>query len=246
MKKLSAIILAMMMTVSLVACGGSKPEASAKPEAKGETPTEDTVSFKTVEKGTLTMATNAEFPPYEFREGEEFAGIDVEIAKMVAEKLGMTLKIEDMAFDSIIPSVTSGKADIGVAGLTVTEDRKKNVDFTNSYVKASQLIIIKKDNTAIKTTDDLKGKTIGVQLGTTGDIYAGDIEGATIERYNKGFEAVQALAQGKIDAVMIDDQVAKALAEQSPEVVVIEEPFTVEEYAIIVNKENPELTTAIN
>ena len=150
-----------------------------------------------------------------------------------------------MAFDSIIPAILSGKADIGAAGMTVTEDRKASVDFTDTYVKASQVIIIKADNTEITGAADVEGKAIGVQLGTTGDLYASDVTD-TVERYNKGFEAVQALAQGKIDAVIIDDQVAKALAADNADVKVLDEPFTEEEYAIAVKKGNTELVEQIN
>ena len=160
MKKLVSLMLIGAMAVSLVGCGGSK---------KGET----------VQEGKLIMATNAEFPPYEFYEGDKVVGIDAEISAAIAEKLGLELQIEDMAFDAIITSVTSGKADIGAAGMTVTEDRKKNVAFTDTYATASQVVIVK-EGSDIKTPDDLTGKTIGVQLGTTGDIYCGDIEGATI------------------------------------------------------------------
>ena len=195
---------------------------------------------------TIVMATNAEFPPYEYYDGEKIVGIDVEIAEAIAAKLGKKLVIEDIAFDSIIPAVQSGKADMGVAGMTVTADRLENVDFSDTYVTASQVIIVHKDNTDIKTPDDLVGKTIGVQLGTTGDIYAEDIEGATLERYNKGFEAVQALQQKKIDAVIIDDQPAKYFAEQNSDIKVIDEPFTVEDYAIAVKKGNTELLNKIN
>ena len=154
------------------------------------------------------MATNAEFPPYEFHEGDDVVGIDADIARAIGEEMGMDVKIEDMAFDSIIPAVTSGKADFGAAGMTVTEDRKKNVDFTDTYATATQVIIVK-EGSDIAGPDDLTGKKIGVQLGTTGDIYADDIEDAKVERYNKGFEAVQALTQDKIDAVVIDGEPAK-------------------------------------
>jgi len=194
----------------------------------------------------IVMATNAEFPPYEYKEGNEIVGIDVEIAQAIAKKLGKTLVIEDMAFDSIIAAVQSGKADMGVAGMTVSADRLENVDFSDTYIQASQVIIIRKDNTDIKGPDDLVGKTVGVQLGTTGDIYAEDIENVTLERYNKGFEAVQALQQGKIDAVIIDDQPAAVFASQNDDIMVIDEPFTDEEYAIAVKKGNTELLKKIN
>jgi polar amino acid transport system substrate-binding protein len=191
------------------------------------------------------MATNAAFPPYESVEGSEIVGIDPEIAKLIADDLGKELVIEDMAFDSIIAAVQTGKADIAMAGMTVTEDRKQNIDFSDPYTEAAQVIVVKTDST-VATPDDLTGKTIGVQIGTTGDIYAEDIEGATIERYSKYFEAINALIQGKIDAVIVDREPAKVFVNENAELKLIDEEFTVEEYAIGVSKENTQLLNDIN
>ncbi len=191
------------------------------------------------------MATNAEFPPYKYYDGDKIVGIDVEIAEAIAEDLGMTLKIEDMSFDSIIASVQAGKADIGLAGMTVTEDRLENVNFSDSYASSAQMIIVAQDSD-VKGPDDLKGKNIGVQLGTTGDIYAEDIEDATIERYNKGMEAVQALTQGKVDAVIIDREPAKVFVSQNEGIKMLDEEFTVEEYAAAIAKENEDLLNKVN
>ena len=198
-------------------------------------------------KGTLTMATNAEFPPYEYHDGDAIVGIDAEIAKAIADELGMELEIEDIAFDSIIPEIVSGKADMGLAGMTVTEDRMQSVDFSDTYAKASQKIIVTEDS-EIASPDDLKGVIVGVQLGTTGDIYVSDLEadGTTVERYSKGFEAVQALSQGKIDAVVIDGEPAKTFVAETEGLKILEESFTDEEYAIAVKKGNTELLEKIN
>ena len=228
MKKLVSVLLVAACSVSLVACGGKKEE-----EKKAE------------EDKTLVMATNAEFPPYEYYEGEEVVGIDVDIAKAVAEELGMELKIEDMAFDSVIPAVSSGKADIALAGLTVTDERKENLNFTDTYAKATQVIIVKEDS-AIAGRDDLEGKKIGVQLGTTGDLYASDIKDAEVEQYNKGFEAVQATMQGKIDAVIIDSEPAKEFVAEAEGLKILDEAFTEEEYAIGIAKDNDELLEKVN
>ena len=228
MKKLVSVLLVAACSVSLVACGGKKEE-----EKKAE------------EDKTLVMATNAEFPPYEYYEGEEVIGIDVDIAKAVAEELGMELKIEDMAFDSVIPAVSSGKADIALAGLTVTDERKENLNFTDTYAKATQVIIVKEDS-AIAGPDDLEGKKIGVQLGTTGDLYASDIKDAEVEQYNKGFEAVQATMQGKIDAVIIDSEPAKEFVVEAEGLKILDEAFTEEEYAIGIAKDNDELLEKVN
>ena len=167
----------------------------------------------------LHMATNAEFPPYEYHEGDTILGIDAEVAAAIADKLGMKLVIDDMAFDSIIAAVTSGKDDMGMAGLTVTPDREESVDFSVSYATGVQVVIVTEDS-EITSVDDLfdkGGYSIGVQTNTTGDIYTtGDIEDAglgTVQRYNKGADAVQALVTGKIDCVVIDNEPAKAFVE---------------------------------
>ena len=192
------------------------------------------------------MATNAEFEPWEFHDGDQIVGIDPEIAAAIAEKLGMELEIEDMAFDSIIPAVTSGKADFGAAGMTVTEDRLQSVDFTDTYAESAQVIIVKEDSD-ITGSADLEGKVVGVQLGTTGDILASEMVGdENVERYNKGFEAVQALMQGKIDAVVIDSAPATVFVEQGEGLVLCDEKMSQEEYAIAVKKGNTELLEKIN
>lgn len=197
------------------------------------------------ESDVLVMATNAEFPPYEYREGDDIVGIDAEVAGLIAEKLGMELQIEDMAFDSVLAAVQTGKADIAMAGITVTEDRQMMVNFTDTYTKATQMIIVTEDS-EIASPDDLEGKTIGVQLGTTGDIYVDDVEGATAERFSKGFEAVQALLQGKVDAVVIDGEPAKVFVSQNEGLKLLDEPFTEEEYAIAISKDNEELLEKVN
>ena len=165
----------------------------------------------------LVMATNAEFPPYEYYDGDIIVGIDAEVAAAIADKLGMKLRIDDMAFDAVIASVQTGKADMGMAGLTVDETRKKSVDFTTSYATGVQVIIVPEDS-PITCADDLFAEganyTIGVQTATTGDLYTTeDLEEkglATIMRYNKGADAVAALVAGKVDCVVIDNEPAKA------------------------------------
>ena len=253
-KTVIAMVMASMMAGSLLGCGSSTSDTSTGAEtttAGGtETTAIDSSGENTNEAGAdnvLVMATNAEFPPYEYHDGGDIVGIDVDVAKAIAEKLGMTLEIEDIAFDSIIPELQSGKAHLGIAGMTVDEDRLKNVDFTDPYTTASQVIIVKEDSDITKS-DDLAGKYIGVQLGTTGDIYASDYEeqGATIERYNKGFEAVQAMLQGKIDAVVIDKEPAKVFVSQNEGIKILDEALTVEEYAIAVKKGNTELLEKVN
>lgn len=229
-KKLVSVLLVAACVLAVTACG------SKKEDGDGEEKKDD---------NKLVMATNAEFPPYEYREGDDIVGIDADMAAAVAEELGMELEIEDMAFDSIIPAIQSGKADIGVAGMTVDPDRLENVNFSDTYAQASQVIIVKADS-EIAGPDDLEGKTIGVQLGTTGDIYASDIKDSTVEQYNKGFEAVQALTQGKIDAVVIDGEPAKEFVKEAEGLKILDEPLTEEEYAIAIAKDNEELLEKVN
>lgn len=256
-KKILTLTMAVCMAASLAGCGSSTAETTAAATTAAATTAAETAKAEETEKaeetkaetesagGKLIMATNAEFPPYEFHEGGEIVGIDVEIAKAIAEEMGMEFEVEDMAFDSIIPAVQSGKADFGAAGMTVDEKRKQSVDFSDSYATATQVIIVTADS-EIATPDDLEGKTIGVQLGTTGDIYACDIADATVEQYNKGFEAVQALTQNKVDAVVIDGEPAKVFVSQNEGLKILDEALTVEEYAICVKKGNAELLEGIN
>lgn len=259
-KGMLALALTTVMALSLSACGsGAKETTTAVTDAATTAAPADESSSdgaQTTEaateaagsKGTLVMATNAEFPPYEFHEGGEIVGIDVEIARAIATEMGMDFEIEDIAFDSVIPAVQSGKADFGAAGMTVSETRKQSVDFSDPYTTATQVIIVK-EGSEITSMEDLGGKTVGVQLGTTGDLYVSDDEElgvAGVERYNKGFEAVQALLQNKIDAVVIDGEPAKIFISQNEGLIILDEAYTEEEYAICVKKGNTELLEGIN
>lgn len=234
MKKLIAAALVGTMVLTMAGC------TSKTAETTGSEASSDAAG------GTLVMATNAEFPPYEYYEGENVVGIDADIAAAVADKLGMELKIEDMAFDSIVPAVQSGKADIGAAGMTITEDRATQVDFSDSYYTGVQVIIVT-DDSDITEPDDLKGKKIGVQQGTTGDIYSTDDFGDdNVERFNKGMEAVQALQQGKIDAVIIDNQPAKTFVEENEGLKILETSYVEEDYALAIKKGNDDLVKKVN
>ena len=203
---------------------------------------------------TLKMGTNAAFPPYEFYDDEtgEIVGIDAEVAAAICEKLGYELEIVDMDFDAIIPAVTTGKIDFGMAGMTVTEERLQSVDFTTSYATGIQSVIVKEDS-EITSVDDLFAEganhKIGVQQGTTGDIYcSGDIEEAglgTIERYKNGTDAVLALTSGKVDCVVIDNQPALKYVEANEGLKILDTEYAVEDYAIALAKDS-ELTEKIN
>ena len=273
MKKIISLLLATMMCLSLFAACGNKedaPKATNAPEttaaveennapettaAAEETTeaaaeTESAAAFTTVEEGKLIMATNAFFPPYEYYEGEQIVGIDAEIAQAIAEKLGLELVINDMEFDSIITNVKQGAADFGLAGMTVSEERLQEINFSISYASGVQVVIVK-EGSAIASVDDLyaEGATykVGVQLGTTGDIYAtGDFGADRVVAYNKGNEAVMALAKGDIDCVIIDNEPAKAFVKANEGLVILEASYADEDYAACVAKENEALLEAID
>ena len=222
-------------------------EASVKEEAAGSTAEAAPTDFTTVEDGKLHMATNAAFPPYEMvADDGSFEGIDVEVAGKIAEKLGLELVVDDMDFGSVITSVQSGKSDIAMAGLTVTEDRKQNVDFSDTYATGVQVVIVPEDSD-IKTIDDLQGKLIGCQESTTGYIYCSDDYGEDmVTAFPNGANAVQALLSGKVDAVVIDSQPAKEFVAQNEGLKILDTEYVTEDYAIGVSKDNTALRDAVN
>mgnify|MGYP000520832210 CR=1 FL=1 len=231
MKKFVALLLAVLMVASLCACGQK-----------------DTGSdLQTVTKGKLIMSTNAAFPPYEMTDDSgNVVGIDAEIAGAIADKLGLKLEIMDMDFDSIITAVSAGKADMGMAGMTVTEDRKKNVDFSQTYASAIQAIIVP-DGSDIKTADDMEGKKIGVMQGFTGDLNCTEQFGEdSVVRFNKSAEAVMALQQGKIDCIVIDNEPAKKIIEANKGLQILDSKYSQEDYAIAFAKGNDGLRDAVD
>ena len=270
MKKYFALLLAGVMALSLAACGGSSSapaapaetqteeaaaEAPAEEKAEAEAPAaeETAAEVKTVEAGKLHMATNAAFPPYEMiSDNGGFEGIDVEIATLIAQKLGLELVVDDMEFGSVITSVQGGKSDIAMAGLTVTEERKQNVDFTESYATGVQVIIVP-EGSDIQTVDDLaNNKMIGVQDGTTGYIYCsspvedGGYGEDHVTSYPNGAMAIEALKGGKVDAVVIDNEPAKAFVQANAGLKILDTEYIVENYAIGISKDNNGLRDAVN
>ena len=223
MKKILALVMVAVLAIAMVACGAP------------------------AEKDVLTMGTNAAFPPYEFvDENNNVAGIDAEIAAAVAEKLGMELEIKDMAFDSLITAVSSGAVDVVLAGMTVTPEREESVNFSDSYATGIQVVIVKEDS-AIATIDDLAGKKIGVQTGTTGDIYcAGDYGEDAVARYDNGALAVAALQNGQVDCVVIDNEPAKAFVAANDGLKILDTEYITENYAAAIAKENTELLEKFN
>lgn len=277
MKKYAAILLAGMMALSLAACGGSSSANSAKEDAApaeaeavteeaeaeaGEAVTteaaaaETAAEITTVSEGELHMATNAAFPPYEMTSDGEgydgYEGIDVEVAAKIAEKLGLKLVIDDMEFGSVITSVQSGKADMAMAGLTVTEERKQNVDFTDSYATGVQVVIVPEDSDIASVDDLANDKMIGCQDGTTGYIYCSDtVENGGygedhVTSYTNGAMAIEALKAGKVDAVVIDNEPAKQFVAVNEGLKILDTEYIVENYAIGISKDNPALCEAVN
>ncbi len=199
---------------------------------------------------TLTMGTNAAFPPYEFYDGDVIVGIDAEIAAAIAEKLGMELEIVDMDFSAIIPAVTTGKVMIGMAGMTVTPERLQNVNFSDTYAIGIQAIIVK-EGSPITSVDDLGAEgaeyLVGVQASTTGDIYCTDDFGEErVKRFKNGPDAVLALLNGSVDCVIIDNEPAKSFVEANEGLMILETAYAEEEYAIAMALENTELLDKIN
>ena len=241
MKKISrrsfmAAAAVSVAALAMTACGGSASSAAssvASSAASSEVASSAAAELTTVEAGKLTMATNAAFPPYEMTtDAGEFEGIDVDTAKAIAEKLGLELQIDDMDFDAALLSVQQGKADIVMAGVTVTDVRKAVMDFSDSYATGIQSIIVPNDS-EIASPDDLAGKKIGTQRGTTGYIYCSDDFGdENVVAYDDGLTAVQALNNGQVDAVVIDNAPAQEFVAANPGLKVLDTSYAEEDYAI--------------
>lgn len=234
--KVASVVLVGAMGLAFAGC--SKGEAKSSESSGSE-------KF-TVEEGKLVMATNAFFPPYEYYEGDKIVGIDAEIAAAVADKLGLTLEIQDVEFDSIITGVQANKYDLGCAGMTVTEDRLQNVNFSTPYAKGIQVIIVKEGSPITDVASLTSGNySVGVQQGTTGDIYISE-KVEKVERFNKGADAVLALTNGQVDAVVIDNEPAKAFVAANAGLKILETPYADEDYAMCFNKENTVLMNKVN
>ena len=199
------------------------------------------------DSGTIRMITEATFPPYEFRQGSEVVGIDVEICKAIAEKLGKKLAVEDVEFDSVLPSLIANKAELAAAGITVNEDRKKMVDFSDPYVETGIVVISAKD-APVKGKDDIKGKRIGVQNGTTSADYCVEQLSQEPDRFDSPASAFAALKAGKVDLVIADVDPAENLVKGEDAYAITSEPrfLTSECYAVAIKKGQPELLATIN
>lgn len=254
MKKFLAMAMATAMALSLTACGSSNAGTSASGSVSGSASGSNTdAAYTTVTEGKLTMSTNASFPPYEMvADDGSFEGIDIEVAGAIADKLGLELQVDDMGFDAALQAAQTGKSDMVMAGVTVTEERQAVMDFSDSYANGVQVVIVKEDS-AIQTLDDLaNANMIGCQMGTTGYIYCSD----TVENggygedhvtpYDDGAAAIQALVNGQIDAVVIDNMPAQEYVKANPGLKILDTEFANEDYAIGVAKGNTALLDAIN
>lgn len=228
LKKIAAFILSAAMVASFAGCGSKKDS-------------------KKSESTTLVMGTNASFPPYEYvDDNNKIVGIDAEIAQAIADKLDMKLEIKDMEFDSLIPAVKSDSIDMVLAGMTVTDERKQSVNFSDSYSTGVQVIIVK-EGSDIKSPDDLKGKKIGVQAGTTGDSYCTtDYGQESVKQFANGSLAVAALANDQVDCVVIDNEPAKNYVAANSGLKILDTEYVVEDYAIAISKDNDDLLKKVN
>ena len=263
MKKALSLMTAAALVLSLAACGSTassaasseaaSPEAASSDAASSEAASSEaaseteTAELSTVEPGKLIMSTNAAFPPYEMTtDSGEFEGIDIETAQAIADKLGLELQIDDMDFDAALLAVQQGKADMVMAGVTVTDERQNVMDFTDSYATGIQSIIVKEDSD-IASVDDLAGKKIGTQRGTTGYLYCSDDFGdENVVAYDDGLTAVQMLNNGQVDCVVIDNAPAKEFIAANPGLKLLDTAYVEESYAIGIGKGNTELKDAIN
>ena len=258
MKKALSLMTAAALVLSLAACGSTASSAASSEAASSETASTEaasseaaseteTAELSTVEPGKLIMSTNAAFPPYEMTtDSGEFEGIDIETAQAIADKLGLELQIDDMDFDAALLAVQQGKSDMVMAGVTVTDERQNVMDFTDSYATGIQSIIVKEDSD-IASVDDLAGKKIGTQRGTTGYLYCSDDFGdENVVAYDDGLTAVQMLNNGQVDCVVIDNAPAKEFIAANPGLKLLDTAYVEESYAIGIGKGNTELKDAIN
>lgn len=268
MKKALSLMTAAALVLSLAACGSTASSAASSEAASSEAASSEaassdaasseaasseaaseteTAELSTVEPGKLIMSTNAAFPPYEMTtDAGEFEGIDIETAQAIADKLGLELQIDDMDFDAALLAVQQGKSDMVMAGVTVTDERQNVMDFTDSYATGIQSIIVKEDSD-IASVDDLAGKKIGTQRGTTGYLYCSDDFGdENVVAYDNGLTAVQMLNNGQVDCVVIDNAPAKEFVAANPGLKLLDTAYVEENYAIGVGKGNTELKDAIN
>lgn len=257
-KKKTLLSLLLAGLLILTACGSDTASTGTEESTEAETSTESennagseekseaVLEGSALEDGVLDFGTSADFPPYEYYEGDQMVGIDVEIGEAIADYLGYELKMHDMEFGNIIASIDSGRLDGGMSGMTVTPKREESVNFSTPYTTSVQLVIVK-EGSEITSLEDLDGATIGTQLGTTGDIFAIDDYGQeNVQSFNKYSDAVLALQNEKVDALIVDEQTALNFVEANEDLTTLETEYAVEEYAIALSKDNEALLEEVN
>lgn len=262
-KRLAALLLAAGMMVSMAACtsasdsnnssNNSNSSSSSDSSASGNSSASESSIDKIKADGKIVMATNAQFEPFEYIEGTDFKGIDIEISQKIADELGVELEIHDVKFESVIAEITTGKANFAAAGLSITPERLENVDFSNEYFSATQSIVVMKEGSSVAKPEDLKDKVVGVQTGTTADTYVTDEKGENnvgvkeVKRYNSFMDAVNDLMTGRLDAVVMDDFPATKLVEKNADKIMkLDDELTGEKYAIAVPKGDEEMKELVN
>lgn len=250
-KKITALLLAAILCFALVACNSDDKDttSSAAPDSSAADSASEAASDTSLEdvkkSGKLSIATSPDFPPFESLEGDKVVGIEIDILEMIAKKLGVELEINQMDFDSVLPGIQSGKFNIGVSGITVTEDRKANADFTDPYFLAAQAIIVM-NGSDIKSKADLEGKKVSVQTGTTAEEYCMK-NGYEVYAFQANNDALSALTSGKVDAWVVDNQTGIAMsADTDGKTVVLDEAMTTEPYSFAFKKGSTSLVNEIN
>lgn len=196
--------------------------------------------------GKLYVGTNAEFQPFEYLQDGEIVGFDVDLMEEIAKLMGKEIEWKNIAFDGLLPALQAKKLDVIIAGMTATEERKKFVNFSQTYYESNQMMLVNKENPAVKSFEELKGHDVGVVLGYTGDIAVSEIEGVKVHRYNATSEAIMALKAQKVEVVVLDSEPAKNYAKQNPELALINTDVAKEEYAIAVGKNDTALVEEID
>ncbi len=197
-------------------------------------------------KEKIYVGTNAEFPPFEYLEGSNVVGFDIDFINAIAAEMGKEVVIKDMSFDGLLPALQTNKVDVVIAGMTATEERMKAVNFSQPYYSANQVIILAEDNTDIKDFADLKGKAVAVMLGFTGDVVVSEMADVKVERFNAAYAGIMALQNGKVDAVVLDSETANNYVAKNSGLKLAEGKGEAEDYAIAVKKQDAKLLEEIN
>ena len=246
MKKFAVLLLAAIMVTSVAACTTTEEE---KTTAQNQDAPGQEQALPLVTEGKLIMSTNAGFAPYEYLEGDSIVGVDVDIAQYIADELNLELEIMDVDFTNALLAPQQNKSDFAAAGVSITEERKKSMDFSVEYASSKQVVVVKKGDTSITDEASMMTKIVGVQQGTTADIVYGDTEAypnGKVQAYKKYLVAADDLKNGKIDSIVMDDLPAQMIVQQNPELEVLDMELFTDKYAFALKKGNQELLDKIN